>query len=76
MSLAVLQSKGSLKRFILERLHSFDIGKAKTTEPSFKNLSNKLSIPAAFSGLVSLSNFKTSSFEVGEKVIKFRAKLA
>ena len=67
MSLAILQSKGNFERFI-ERLHSFDIGKAKTTAPSFKNLPDKLSIPAAFSGLVSVSNFKISSSEVGEKV--------
>ena len=67
LSLAILQSKGNFERFI-ERLHSFDIGKAKAAAPSFKNLPDKLSIPAAFSGLVSLSNFKTSSFEVSEKV--------
>ena len=67
MSLAILQSKGNFERFI-ERLHNFDIGKAKTTAPSFKNLPDKLSIPAAFSGLVSVSNFKISSSEVGEKV--------
>ena len=67
MSLAILQSKGNFERF-LERLHSFDIGKAKTTAPSFQNLPDKLSIRAAFSGLMSLSNFKTSSSEVGEKV--------
>ena len=67
MSLAILQSKGNFERFI-ERLHSFDIGKAKTTAPSFKNLLDKLPIPAAFSGLVSVSNFKISSSEVGEKV--------
>ena len=67
MSLVILQPKGNFQRFI-ERLHSFDIGKAKTTAPSFKNLPDKLFIRAAFSGLVSLRNFKTSSFEVGEKV--------
>ena len=32
----------------MERLHSFDIGKARTTAPSFKNLPDKLSIPATF----------------------------
>ena len=67
MSLAILQPKGNFERFI-ERLHGFDIGKAKPTAPSFKNLPDKLSIPAAFSGLVSLSNFKVSSSQVGEKV--------
>ena len=67
MSLAILQSKGNFQRFI-ERLHSFDISKAKTTAPSFRNLPDKLSIPAAFSELVSVSNFKISSSEVGEKV--------
>ena len=67
MSFAILQSKGNFERFI-ERLQSVDISKAKTTAPSFKNLPDKLSIPAAFSGLVSLSNFKTSSSEVDEKV--------
>ena len=66
MNLAILQSKGNSERFI-ESLHSFDSGKAKTTAPSFKNLPDKFSVPAAFSGLVSLSNFKTSSSEVGEK---------
>ena len=33
LSLAILQSKGNFERFI-ERLHSFDIGKTKTTAPS------------------------------------------
>ena len=64
---AILQSKGNFERFI-KRLHSFDIGKAKTTAPYFKNLPDKLSIPAAFSGLASSSRFKTSSSEVGKKV--------
>ena len=68
LSLAILQSKGNFELFI-ERLHSFDIGKTKTTAPSFENLQDKFSIPAAFSGLVSLSNFKTSSSEVGKKEI-------
>ena len=62
MILAILQSKWNFERFI-ERLPSFGIGKAKTTAPSFKYLRDKLSIPAAFSGLVSLSNFKISSSE-------------
>ena len=66
MSLAILQPKGKFERFT-ERLHSFDVGKAKTTAPSFKNLPDKLSIAAAFFGLVSLSNFLTESSEVGEK---------
>ena len=47
LSLAILQSKGNFERFI-ERLHSYDIGKAKTTVPSFKHLPEKLSIPTAF----------------------------
>ena len=42
--------------------------KAKTTAPSLKNLPDKLSIPAAFYGLLSFSNFKTSSSGLGEKV--------
>ena len=67
MSLAILQTKGNFEHFI-ERLHSFDNGQTKTADPSFKNLKDKLSVPAAFSGLVSLINFKTSSSEVGEKV--------
>ena len=67
LSIAILQPKGNFERFI-ERLHSFDIGEAKTTAPYFKNLPDKLSVPAAFSGLVSLSNFKTSSSKVGEKL--------
>ena len=67
LSLAILQSKGNFERFI-ERLHSFDIGKATTTVPSFKNLPHKLPIPTAFSGLVSASNFKISFSEVGKKV--------
>ena len=37
----VLQSKENFERFI-ERLDSFDIGKAKATAPSFKNLPDKL----------------------------------
>ena len=57
MSLAVLQSKGNFEHFI-ERLHSFDIGKVKRAAPSFENLSDKLSISATFSGLVSVSSFK------------------
>ena len=68
MNLAILQSKGNFECFI-ERIYSFDIGKAKTTAPSFKNLPDKLSIPVAFSGLVYLSNFKISSSEVSQKVI-------
>ena len=67
LSLAILQSKENFERFI-KRLHSFDIAKAKTTAPSLKNLPDKLSIPAAFSGLASSSSFKTSSSEVGKKV--------
>ena len=67
MSLAILQYKGKFERFI-ERLHSFDIGKAKTAAPSFENLPDKLSIPAAFSGLVSSSNFRISFSEVDGKV--------
>ena len=47
LSLAILQSKGNFECFI-KRLHSFDIGKAKTTAPSFKNLPDDLSTPAAF----------------------------
>ena len=66
--LVVLQTKGSFERLI-ERLHSFDIGESKTTAPSFKNLLDKLSIPAAYPGLASLSNFKTSSYEVDKKVV-------
>ena len=65
MSLAITQSEANFERFV-KRLRSFDIGKAKTTALSFKNL-DKLSIPASFSGLTSLSNFKTSSSEVGGK---------
>ena len=67
LSLAILQSKENFECFS-ERLHSFDIGKAKSTALSFKALPDKLSIPAAFSGLVSLSNFKISSSEAGEEV--------
>ena len=52
MSLAILQSKENFERFI-ERLHSFDIGKDKTTAPSFKSLPDKLSMAVAFSRLVS-----------------------
>ena len=66
LSFAILQSKGNFECFI-ERLHGFDVVKTKITAPSFKNL-DKLSIPAGFSGLVSLSNFKISSSEVVEKV--------
>ena len=81
LSLAILQSKGNLKHFT-ERLHSFDFGEAKTTALSFKNLPEKLSVPAAsFSGLVFLSNFKTESklHLLGARrslLIKFRTKLA
>ena len=57
----------NFERFI-DRLHSFNIGKSKTIGPSFKNLPDKFSIPAAFSRLESLRNFKTSFSEVGEKV--------
>ena len=67
LSLEILQSKGNFESFI-ERLHSFDIGKVKTTAQAFKNLPDKLSITMTFSGLVSLNNFKTSYSEVGEKV--------
>ena len=42
--------------------------KAEITSPSFKNLPEKLPRLAAFSGLVFLSNFRTSSSEVGKKV--------
>ena len=64
------QKWNGARRFerLIEILHSFDIGKAKTSAPSFKNLLDKLSIPAAFSGLVSVNNFKISSSEVGKKV--------
>ena len=41
LSIAILQPKGNFERFI-ERLHSFDIGEAKTTAPYFKNLPDKL----------------------------------
>ena len=64
LSLTILKSKGHFECFI-ERLHSFDISKAKTTAPSFKNLPDNLPITAAFSGLLSVSNFKISSSEVG-----------
>ena len=57
LSLAILQYKGNFERFI-EILPSFGIGKAKTTVSTFKKLPKKLSIPAAFSGLVSLSNLE------------------
>ena len=68
MSLAILQSKGNFEGFI-ERLHSFDIKKAKTTALSFEELPDKLLIPAALSGLVSLSSFKiSSSKKVGKRV--------
>ena len=63
LSLVILQSKRNFE-FFIERLYSFDICKAKTSASSFKNLPDKLYIPAALSGLVSLSNFKISSFEV------------
>ena len=53
LSLAILQTKGNFEHFI-ERLHSFDNGETKA-DPSFKNLKDKLSVPAAFSGLVSSS---------------------
>ena len=62
-----MQSKGNIGRFI-KRLHSPDIGKAKTTAPSFKNFPDKFLIPATFSGLLNLSNYKTSSSKVGKKV--------
>ena len=58
LSLAILQSKGNFERFI-KRLHSFGIVKDKTTALSFKNLLDKVSISAAFSRLISISNFKT-----------------
>ena len=67
MGLAILQSKERFERFI-KRLHSFDTGKAKATAPSFKNIPDRLSIPAAFSGFVCVGYFKISSSEVGEKV--------
>ena len=66
LSSAILQSKENFEHFI-KRLLSFDIGRAKTTARSFKILPDKLSIPATFSGLASLSNFKTSSSKVGKK---------
>ena len=65
MSLTIFQSKGnfSSKDYIV-----LILVKLKKAAPFFKNLPDKLSIPAAFSGLASLSNFKTSSSEVDEKV--------
>ena len=54
---AILQSKGNLDRFIT-RLHGFYIAEAKITAPSFKNLLNNLSIPAAFTGIIFLNNSK------------------
>ena len=63
LSLVILKSKRNFE-FFIERLYSFDICKAKTSASSFKNLVDKLYIPAALSGFVSLSNFKISSFEV------------
>ena len=65
--MAILQSKGNLERFT-KRVHSFDIGEAKTTAPFFKSLPDKLSILAPFSWLVFLSNFKISSLEVSKNV--------
>ena len=59
--------QSNVGRFI-KRLHSSAIGKAKTTAPSFKNLPDKFLISATFSGLLTLSNYKTSSSKVGKKV--------
>ena len=66
-SLTFIQSKENFESF-MEILHSFNFVKTKTNGRSFKNVPDKLSMPATFSRLVSLSNFKTSSPEVGEKV--------
>ena len=45
LSLAILRSKGNFELSI-KRLNNYDIGKAKTTAPSFKNFPGKLPIPA------------------------------
>ena len=49
LTLAILQLLGK-ELSLIERLQSWDIGRAKTWAPSFKNLPDKLSMPAALDG--------------------------
>ena len=49
MTFAILQLLGN-KLSLIERLQSWEIGLAKTSAPSFRNLPDKLSMPAALDG--------------------------
>ena len=58
--LATWQSVGKTEYFI-ERLHILGIGFPKTFTPTFKNFSERLSIPAVLSIFTSFNNFGTKS---------------
>ena len=52
---------------LIERLQSWDIGCAKTWVPSFKNLPNKLSMPAALDEFKPFKIVNILSGDVSEK---------
>ena len=52
---------------LIERLQSWDIGCAKTWVQSFKNLPNKLSMPAALDEFKSFKIVNIFSGDVSEK---------
>ena len=62
---AILQLLGNELRLI-ERLQSWEIGLAKISAPSFRNLPDKLSMPAALDGFKPFKIFNIFSGDVSE----------
>ena len=65
LTFATLQLLGN-ELSLIERLQSWDIGFAKISAPSFRNLPDKLSMPAALDGFKPLKVFNILSEDVSE----------
>ena len=59
-NLAILQSDKNIE-YVIGKLQIWEIGSAKTVAPSFKNLPDRVSRPAALFSPISLRSFNTIS---------------
>ena len=65
LTFAILQLLGN-ELSLIERLQSWEIGLAKISAPSFRNLPDKLSMPAALDGFKHFKIFNIFSGDVSE----------
>ena len=60
---AILQSDGNIE-YLIDKLQIWEMGLAKIVAPSFKNLPDRLSRPAALFSSKSLRSFNTVSSDI------------